>query len=212
MNRLPSLLAIILAFLAGLIIFADYFWKIPILSSTSQFLLKTVVLVSATAILLAAFNLAVRHTGKLRSPKLESWLLVGGFIIAFGVGLMPEGFNAGAGRWLYHWLLAPGMAAIFALLPIFLAYALLRRFHLRDFGGFLFFLGMVITLLGQTPPIAARFPLLARARQTLLSGPVAIAFRGVILGLALGALLAILLRIPNILPFDSQKNDSEDQS
>ena len=195
MNRLPTLIAVALAFFSGLFVFASYFWGLSFLASTSQFLLKTVVFVSGVALLLAALNLARRHVRRLQNRDWGSWLLVGGFGVAFAAGMTPGGFQTGAGRWLYHWLLAPGMAAVFALLPIFLAYALFRHLTLRDFGGFLLFVGMVVVLLGQMPSLAAQFPLLAELRRDILIGPGAAVFRGVILGLSIGVVSAILLKL-----------------
>ncbi len=194
-HRLPEWLAIILAFLSGLLAFSNYFFDLPWLVTPTQFLLKTVVLVSAAALTLAAFNLARRHVQRARQKDVGSLLLLAGFIVAFIAGLLPGGFQTGLGGWLYQWLLAPGMAAIFALLPIFLAYALFRRLSVRDLGGFLLFVGMVIVLVGQIPSLASNFPVVAAFRHDLLIAPVAAAFRGVLLGLAVGALLAIFLKL-----------------
>ena len=194
-RRLPELLAILLAFLSGLLAFSNYFFDLPFLVTPTQFLLKTVVLVSGAALVLAAFNLARRHVQRVRQRDVGSLLLIAGFIVAFIAGMLPGGFQTGLGGWLYQWLLAPGMATIFALLPIFLAYALFRHLSVRDLGGFLFFVGMVIVLLGQMPSLASNFPILAAFRHDLLIAPVAAAFRGVLLGLSAGVLLAIFLKV-----------------
>ncbi len=195
LRRLPEFLAIIVAFFSGLLAFTNYFFSVPALVAPTQFLLKTVVLVSGAALLMAAINLAWRHVRQARQKDVGSLLLVTGFVITFVAGMLPGGFQSGLGGWLYQWLLAPGMAALFALLPIFLAYALFKHLSLRDLGGFLLFLGMIIVLLGQTPSLAATFPVLAAFRHDLLIGPAAAAFRGVILGLATGGLLALFLKI-----------------
>ena len=62
-------------------------------------------------------------------------------------------------------------------------------------GRFFFILGLILVLLGQIPWLAIRAPLLAELRQQLLAVPVAAAFRGVLLGLGLGAVLAVLVRL-----------------
>ena len=194
-HRLPEFLAIILAFLSGLLAFSNYFFDLPFLVAPTQFLLKIVVLVSGAALLMAAFNLVGRHVRRAGQKDAGSLLLVAGFVAAFIAGLLPGGFDSGLGGWLYQWLLAPGLAALFALLPIFLAYALFRHLSVRDLGGFLLFVGMIIVLLGQMPALASRFPILAAFRHDLLIGPAAAAFRGVILGLATGVILAIFLKL-----------------
>lgn len=194
-HRLPELLAIILAFLSGLLAFSSYFFDLPFLATPTQFLLKTTVLLSGAALVLAAFNLVGRHVQQVRQKDVGSLLLIAGFVVAFIAGLMPGGFRTGLGGWLYQWLLAPGVAALFALLPIFLAYALFRHLSVRDLGGFLLFAGMIVVLIGQIPSLASNFPVLAAFRHDLLIAPVAAAFRGVLLGLAVGVLLAIFLKL-----------------
>ena len=136
-KRLPEFLAVILAFIAGVMAFGNYFFQASFLREPTQFLLKVVILVSGAALLMAAFNLVTRHAIRAKNRDVGSALLLVGFAGAFVAGLMPGGFLTGPGGWLYQWLLAPGMAAIFALLPIFLAYALLRHLSVRDLGGFL---------------------------------------------------------------------------
>ncbi len=193
-ERLPELLALILAFVSGILAFSNYFFQLPLLVAPTQFLLKTTVLVSGAALMIAAINLLWRHMKRTASGDVGSILLVTGFIVAFVAGLLPDGFHGGVGGWLYQWVLAPGMAAVFALLPIFLAYALYRHLSVREIGGFLLFLGMIIVLLGQMPSLIAYFPFLAAFRHDLLIGPTAAAFRGVIFGVATGVVLAILLK------------------
>ncbi len=200
-RRTPERLALLLAVMAGLLVFADYFFPGALFKGLAQFLLRTTVLLAGGALVLASFALAWRHASRAKRKQIESMLLVGAFVVMFLAGLLPGGFLVGLGGWLYHWVLAPGMAALFALLPIFLAFALLRHLHLRDFGGFLFFLGMIIVLVGQIPAMAARIPLLAGLRHDLLIGPAAAAFRGVLLGIGIGVILAALLRLfRSILP------------
>jgi len=210
-KRLPEFLAVLLAFVAGLMVFGNYFFPRSFLTAPTQFLLKAVILVSGAALLMASFNLAWRHAKRATRKDVGSLLVVGGFIVAFVAGMMPEGFQAGIGGWLYQWLLAPGMAAMFALLPIFLAYALFRHLKLQDVGGFLLFLGMIAVLLGQIPALVAPFPWLSIFRHNLLVVPAPAAFRGVILGLATGVILAVFLKLfpRSHAPLHSEESEEE---
>jgi len=194
-RSVPRLLAVLMALTSGLLALGNYFFGLAIFTTATQFVLKVTVLTSGAALLMAALHLAVRHVTRARHKDVGSLLLVLGFVLMFVAGLAPGGFGAGLGGWLYRWLLVPGMAALFALLPIFLAYALFRHLSVRDTGGVLFLLGLVIVLMGQTPALATKVPALAGLRHSLLIGPVAAAFRGVILGLSLGALMAIILKV-----------------
>ena len=187
--------ALILAFVAGIMVFADYFLSTPFLAGPAQGLLKITMLVSGGAVLLTAFRVAWRHGRQARAHHGPSMVLVGAFGLMFLAGLLPEGYLTGLGGWLFQWLLAPGMAALFAMLPIFLAYALLRHLDLRDAGGILLFVGMLVVLVGQIPHLTARVPFLAGLRHDMLIAPVSAAFRGVLMGLAIGVTLSVLYRL-----------------
>jgi len=191
-RRWPQWLALVVALAAGTLTFANYFFPQSFLKTPTQALLKLSMLVSGGALLLAALNLGWRHWPKAREKDPGSLLLLGGFGMMFIAGMLPGGYLTGMGRWLYHWALAPGMAAVFALLPIFLAVALLRHLSLRDFGGILLFLSMVTVLLGQMPGLTTHIPFLAGARHDILIAPAAAAFRGILLGIAVGSILALL--------------------
>lgn len=179
---------------AGVVAFLNYFLPGTAITLLAQPLLQAVVLLTALALLLASARLVVRHLLQIRrSPA--STALVGGFVLALVAGLLPEGFEGGVGAWLYQWLLGPGLAAVFALLPIFLIYALWRQLRLDDVGLVLFALSLLVVLLAQTPWLAAHFPALAMLRHNLLVGLGAAVFRGVLIGLAVGLILAALSRL-----------------
>lgn len=187
-------LAGIVAGAAGVVVFLNYFLPGAAITLLAQPVLQAVVLLAAVALLLASARLAVRHIGQIRrSPA--SIALVAGFALALTAGLRPQGFEGGMGAWVYQWLLGPGLAAVFALLPIFLVYALWRHLRLRDAGMALFALSLLAVLLAQTPWLAGRFPVLALVRHNLLVGLGAATFRGVLIGVALGLILAALSRL-----------------
>lgn len=193
----PSLfrtLAALVAGVAGVVVFLNYFLPGTAITLLAQPLLQAVVLLTAVALLLASLRLLVRHLVQIRrSPA--SIALASGFVLALAAGLLPAGFEGGIGAWVYQWLLGPGLAAVFALLPIFLVYALWRHLRLRNAGMVLFALSLLIVLLAQTPWLAARVPALAMARHNLLVGLGAAVFRGVLIGLAVGLILATLSRL-----------------
>lgn len=174
-------------------LFLHYFLPAPAVEQLARPLLGWIVQLSAAALLLAALHLLRRHAARLRQTPRDTLVLLG-FLLTFAAGLLPEGFSAGGGRWLYQWLLAPGLAALFALLPIFLAYALLRHARPRTLAAALFALGFILILAGQTPALTAAAPWLATLRHNLLIGPMAAALRGVLIALALAALFAAFQR------------------
>ena len=179
----------------GVVVFLQYFFPdSATLTSLAQPFLQWVVLLTAASLLLAIGNLLARHVRQLPGQHLSGFLIAG-FVVMFVAGLLPAGYTEGLGQWLYRWLLAPGLAALFALLPIFLGYALIQRLHIRDFGALLFAVTLVLVLLGQTPLLVDKLPFLAAIRHDILIAPVAAVFRGILIGLALGVILAILTRI-----------------
>ncbi len=188
-------LALLIGLVGGVVIFFQYFFPTSTtFTSLAQPFLQWVVLLTAASLLLAIGNLLVKHVRQLPQQQLSGFLLVG-FAVMFVAGLLPSGFENGLGQWLYRWLLAPGLAALFALLPIFLGYALVQRLRIRDVGGLLFALALVLVLLGQTPLFADKLPFLAAIRHDILIAPVAAVFRGVLIGLALGVILTTLSRV-----------------
>ncbi len=188
-------LATLVGLVGGVVIFFQYFFPTsPTFTSLAQPFLQWVVLLTAASLLLAIGNLLIKHVRQLPQQQLSGFLLVG-FAVMFVAGLLPSGFEYGLGQWLYRWLLAPGLAALFALLPIFLGYALVQRLRIRDVGGLLFALALVLVLLGQIPLLVDKLPFLAAIRHDILIAPVAAVFRGVLIGLALGVILTTLSRI-----------------
>jgi hypothetical protein len=190
-SALLRILALVVGMAAGAIVFLNYFAPVSPISDLAQPVLQAVVLLTAAALLFGSLNLFVRHLAQLRQRR-ASLAVVAGFLFTFVGGLLSGGFDAGWGRWTLEWLLIPGLAALFALLPIFLAFALYQRLRIRDLGMLLFVVGLLLVLLGQTPALA---PLFAGLRHNLLVGPVAATWRGVLIGLALGIVLAAFARL-----------------
>ncbi|NOX62227.1 MAG: hypothetical protein GXP42_09835 [Chloroflexi bacterium] len=185
-------LALLVGAFAGLVVFIYYFLPSPTMSQAAGIVLDAVLLLVAAAMFLAAFHLVWRHAGRVAQTRLSA-LVLAGFALAFAGGLL-DGYQQGLGGWIFRWVISPGLAAVFALLPIFLAYALIRHLNTRELGMALFALSFLVVLLGQTPMLAERFPLLAAMRHNVLIGPATAAFRGLLLGLALGLVLALIMR------------------
>lgn len=194
---LERAIAFWLGILTAIILFAQYFLPDTWLSSLAQPFLFWIIALTATAIVLAAGNLWLKHLRKF-SDNASSALLVVGFIGALVAGLLPGGFEEGQGQWIYHWIIAPGLAALFALLPIFLAYALYQHLQLHSVGSILLAISLVLVLLGQTPHITERVPLLAALRHDILIAPTAAAFRALIILLALGLTLNVWTKLREI--------------
>lgn len=195
---LQRAIAFWLGILTAVILFLQYFVPVPWLNHLAQPLLVWIIALTAAAFVLAAVHLWGKHISKM-TESASSALLVLGFAGALIAGLLPQGYEAGLGQWLYRWLIAPGLAALFALLPIFLAYALYKHLQLRSIGSVLLALTLVLVLLGQIPLIAERLPLLAALRHDILIAPAAVAFRALIILLAVGLTLNVWTRLRDII-------------
>ena len=184
--------AIVIALSGAILVFIQYFFPTWPLATWAQPLLQWVILLTAAAILFATAHLFVRYVRQVPEKPVSVLVLVA-FTVTFGAGLLPELVEVNT--WLYRWLLAPGLAALFALLPIFLIYAIYTRLHLRDLGALLFAGSLLLVLIGQTPLLAAEVPFLAAIRHDILIGPTAAVFRGVLIGLALSIILSVMSRL-----------------
>ncbi|MCO6449695.1 MAG: hypothetical protein J5I90_02790 [Caldilineales bacterium] len=188
------IISLVIGAIAGGIVFLYYFLPSPVLSGLAQPLLDLVVILAAAGLLFAGLHLLGRHAARAAGSPL-SLVVVAAFLATFIASTLPGGFSQRLGEWIYRWLLAPGLAATFALLPIFLAYALYRRARVRELGMLLFLLSFIVVLLGQLPYVAETLPALAEIRHSLLTGMTAAVFRGILIGMAVAIILALFSRL-----------------
>ncbi len=183
-------LSVALAMWTGGLVLLHYFWPIAPVREAVQPVLRTVVLLSAMVLVLAAVRLVRHHGRRWRQPESAAFLVGAG--LSLGTGLLPGGYEAGPGWWVYAWLLRPGWAALLALVPVFLLAALYRRLRIDEPAALLFVTGLVLMLAAQTPAVVAIWPWLAELRHALLSWLVAPVLRGILIGLSLGVVWRVL--------------------
>jgi hypothetical protein len=186
-------LSVALAVWTGGIVLLHYFWPVGPVREAAQPVLRTVVLLSGMVLVLAAARLVVHHGRRWRQPESAAFLVGAG--LSLGTGLLPGGYEAGPGWWVYAWLLRSGWAALLALVPLFLLAALYRRLRMDEPAAFLFVAGLVLMLVAQMPAALAIWPWLAGLRHALLSWLVAPVLRGVLIGLSLGVVWRLLAHL-----------------
>lgn len=193
-----------ITFLVGVFMLVDYFVPHHAVSASAEELKQWGTIVIAASILLGIGNLIRVHSHKLRRRR-EGWgyslaTLAGmGIMIAFGGpwGTVAEGsrFN-----WLFLNVQVPLQATTFSLLAFFIASAAYRAFRLRSAEASLLLIAAIVVMLGRVPigqwmtrdlPTALQLPWLT---ETIMQYPNMAAFRGILMGAALGV-MAMGLRV-----------------
>jgi hypothetical protein len=193
-----------ITFLVGVFMLVDYFVPHHAVSGSAEELKQWGTIVIAASILLGIGNLIRVHSHKIRRKR-EGWgfsivTLVGmGIMIALGGpwGTVAEGsrFN-----WMFMNVQVPLQATTFSLLAFFIASAAYRAFRLRSAEASLLLIAAIIVMLGRVPlgqwmtkgfPTALQLPWLT---ETIMQYPNMAAFRGILMGAALGV-MAMGLRV-----------------
>ena len=115
--------------------------------------------------------------------------------VLVGGVLSPQGLSSPLATWMFDSLLAPGQAALFALLIFFLAAAAYRYLRVDRLGGGWMLLGALLILLIQLPLLGNWLPEpLVNGVFWLVDTPLAAVLRGVLIGGGV-ALLTMALRM-----------------
>lgn len=157
------------------------------------------VLLGGVALLLGVVNVLWLHIRRIALGQ-RNWglslALVAILVAVASSGLLsPAGAASPLLAWVFDAVIAPGQAALFALLVFFMAAAAFQYLRIGRRGGAWLLAGFLIILVAQTPLIAAWLPPgSADAANWFLNAPVMAALRGILLGGSL-ALLVVGLRL-----------------
>jgi hypothetical protein len=180
------------------------------LSAISTIGFEWVLLLAGVALLLGVVNVIWLHARRIALGQRDwalSLVLIAVLIAVAGAGLLnPAGASSPLIEWVFDTVIAPGQAALFAMLIFFMAAAAFQYLRVGRRGGGWMLLGFLIILLVQTPldptlwltgglPQTLWLPIdVAKAANWFLNTPVMAALRGVLLGGAL-ALMVVGLRL-----------------
>jgi len=156
-------------------------------------------LLGGVALLLGIVNVLWLHMRRIALGQRDwvlSLALIAMLIAVAGAGLLsPAGATSPLLEWVFDAVIAPGQAALFALLVFFMAAAAFQYLRIGRRGGAWMLAGFLVILAAQTPFIFAWLPPeSAGVADWLLNAPVMAALRGVLLGGSL-ALLVVGLRL-----------------
>ena len=180
-----KLASMFVAITAGAIVLIDFFFANPIIDALGATLREWAVLLSAFALLLGLVNLGRVHLTRIAHHEKEigySALILAVAGIVSGIGLI-FGLSDGPLPWLFDHVYLPLQSSLFALTAFFLATAAYRALRARSIETLLMLMAAVIVFLGQTPWLGGW----AIAKEWLLRVPSEAGLRGILLGVALGA-------------------------
>lgn len=193
-----------ITFLIGMFMLVDFFVPHHAVSELAEEMKQWGTIVIAASILLGVGNLARVHFHKIRRRR-EGWQYS---IVTLGVMLVMVGFGGPWGtieqgspfNWMFLNMQVPLQGTMFSLLAFFIASAAYRAFRLRSAEAGLLLIAAIIVMLGRVPvgqwmtralPEQATLPWLT---ETIMSYPSMAAFRGILMGAALGV-MAMGLRV-----------------
>ena len=150
--------------------------------------------VPAFGLLAGIFNLLYIHAQRIWRGRPEwsmSLVLIGVALAVFSVGMVESSGAFGPlMQWVFHNILTPVPAALFALLAFFLAAAAYRFLRIGRHGSSWMLAGALLMMLTQMPLLRGLLPDAAYATMHwLIDKPVMAAMRGVLLGMSLAMLM-----------------------
>jgi hypothetical protein len=186
------------AILVGLLILLGYFVPLEPLLSLRLMLLQWTVILAAFALLVGVVNLFRIHWTKVKTGQpgnIYSFVL----IVAMGLTLAVVGYYGPTSTpsvWIFSYIQMPVEASLMALLTIVLVYAGVRLLRRRlNVLAIVFLLTVLVVLLGTAPLLfVGEAPVLNMIRDFVVQIPAVAGARGLLLGIALGA-IATGLRI-----------------
>jgi type IV secretory pathway VirB2 component (pilin) len=195
MAVLKRMLPTAVAIAVGIFVLAAVFTSYPILDALGAYFIDMAVIIAAFALFLGMLNVLRVHGRKIRERQpgsLYSVVLVAAMLIVLVVGLpplpdQPSGPSQPAVQWIFENVQAPIQASLSALIVFFIVTAAYRLFQRRSLESALMLVVTLLVLAGQVT--VGLLPVLPDLKEWILDVPAMAGVRGILLGVALGALL-----------------------
>ena len=185
------ILAAGIAIASGLLVLLGYFIPLEILLKICLLLIQWAVSLAAVAVLVGVINLLGVHWHKIRTRqkgRAYSILLIVSLFASAILGIVL-GTNNLALVFFLEAIIIPGEAALMALLSVTLVYASARLLRRRvDLMTFIFLGVVVVILLAATPLPFGKIPGASFVEWLLRDNFATAGSRGILIGVALGAL------------------------
>lgn len=184
-----------ICFIMGIVMIVQFFIPHPASLETANVIYKWVIVLMAFALILAIGNLIRHHSYKIRKRK-EGWpysiVTLGGMFAMATIGLVWGVAPDSLYQRIFFNVLAPLGGTMFALLAYYMASAAYRSFRARSLEATLLLVSAFIVMIGFMPfgqYIHPRFPAFA---EWIMQVPNMASQRGILLGVAFGAIATAL--------------------
>lgn len=188
-------LPLAICFIMGIVMIVQFFIPHPTSLEAANIIYKWVIVLMAFALVLAIGNLIRHHTQKIRKRK-EDWpysiVTLGGMAAMATIGLVWGVAPDSLYQRIFFNVLAPLGGTMFALLAYYMASAAYRAFRARSLEATLLLVSAFIVMIGFMPfgqYIHPRFPAFA---EWIMQVPNMASQRGILLGVAFGAIATAL--------------------
>jgi hypothetical protein len=190
-RTLPTAIAIAI----GLFVLISVFTSVSMLDGIGKYFVDMAIIVAAFALFLGLLNVLRVHARKIRDRqpgRMYSFVLILSMLIVLVVGLpplpnQPSGPAHPTLQWIFDNIQAPIQASFSALIVFFMVTAAYRLFRLRNLESVLMLAVAVVVLIGQVS--VGLLPVLSELKDWILTVPAMAGVRGILLGVALGAVL-----------------------
>ena len=195
MAALKRILPTALAIAIGVFVLISVFAENPLLDAIGTYFIDVAVIIAAFALFLGLINVLRVHARKIREGQPGSpysFVLLVALLIVLTVGLLsipgrPSGPAQPAVQWIFKNIQAPIQASLSALLVFFIVTAAYRLFRLRNLESIVMLIVTLLVLAGQVT--VGLVPVLPNLRDWIVEVPAMAGMRGILLGVALGAVL-----------------------
>jgi uncharacterized membrane protein YhaH (DUF805 family) len=195
MSAFKRILPASVAAAAGILVLVALFTSNPTLDAIGEYLIGVVVIIAVFALFLGVVNVLRVHARRVherRKGGFYSVVLLAAMLLVIALGLLPgpdqpSGPTQPAVAWIFQNIQIPIQASFSALLVFFLVTAALRLLTVRSLEAAVMLLVVLLVLAGQVT--VGLVPLLPQIRDWILDVPAMAGVRGILLGVALGAVL-----------------------
>jgi hypothetical protein len=180
---------VVIAIAAGILILGGYFF--PALAGVQTLLLNWAIILVGVAAFAGIFNLISVHTDKIRHSEkgsVYSALLVISLVITFSFGIILRP-DHNAMKAVMNGVIIPSEAALMGILTLSLLYAAIRLLRRRvDVMSIFFLLTAAFILFGSATLPFGDIPVIATLSRWVTQVWALGGMRGILIGVALGAL------------------------
>ncbi len=195
MAGLKRILPTAIAIVVGLYVLLSLFVTGFSIDAIGTYLIDTAVIIAAFALLLGVINVLRVHGRRIMEAqpgRLYSVVLIAVMFVVLTVGLptMPNrayGPSQPVVQWIFENIQVPIQASLSGLLVFFIITSSYRLLRLRNLESAVMLTVVIIVLLGQVT--LGLIPILPKVKDWILDVPAMAGVRGILLGVALGAVL-----------------------